>query len=119
MIAMLRRRNIVCLWAAALISGLGDAFLIVALTIFVYALTGSALATGAMFMVQALPRVALGSPAGVFVDRWDQRRTIVGVDAARAAVLLPLVFVQSPDQLWVVYLVASLQATIGQFFVPA
>jgi hypothetical protein len=55
-----------------------------------YAHTGSTLATGIMFIVQSLPAVALRSLAGVFVDRWDRRHTLIVADLARAVLILLL-----------------------------
>lgn len=119
MFALLRQRNYGLLWFAGAASMLGDYALLVALPFFIYDLTGSALATGGMFMAQTLPRILLGSLAGVFVDRWDRRRTLVVTDLARGALLLLLLLVRSGDLLPLVYLVAILQAAIGQFFIPA
>jgi MFS family permease len=119
MIGLLRQRNYGLLWFAGAVSMLGDYALMVALPFFIYDLTGSALATGGMFMAQTLPRILLGSVAGVFVDRWDRKRTLVIADLARGALMLLLLLVRSVDLLWLVYAVAIAQATIGQFFIPA
>jgi MFS family permease len=89
MLGVLRQWNLALLWLAGAVSILGDYVLFSALPFYVYALTGSALATGAMFVAEALPRVALGSIAGAFVDRWDRKRTLVVADLARGALLLP------------------------------
>jgi MFS family permease len=118
-LAALRQRDFALLWAGQLVSIFGDLLLLVALPYAVYERTGSALATGAMFMAQAVPRIALGSVAGVFADRWDRRRTMVISDIARGFVLLLLVAARSPGQLWLIYVVAAVQSVIGQFFVPA
>lgn len=119
MLTVLRRQNFALLWAAGAISVLGDWVLFSALPFYVYTLTGSALATGTMFMAQAVPRVLLGSVAGVFVDRWDRQRTLVIADLARAALVLLLLLVRTPDEVWLVYLVGAAQSSIGQFFRPA
>lgn len=119
MIALLRQRNYGLLWFAGAVSLLGDYAMLVALPFFIYDLTGSALATGAMFLVQTLPRILLGSVAGVFVDRWDRKKTLVVADLLRGALVLLLLLVRSVDVIWLVYFVAIAQATIGQFFVPA
>ena len=115
----LRQRNFALVWVGQFISVVGDYLLLVALPYYVYDRTGSALATGAMFMVQMVPRLVLASVAGVFVDRWDRRRTMVVSDVLRAAVLLMLLAARSPAQFWIVYLVALVQAIIGLFFGPA
>ena len=119
MIATLRQRNFSLLWFAGLISMIGDWVLFIALPIYTYNLTNSSLATGIMFMAGTLPRVLLGSVAGVFIDRWDRKWTMVVADLARALLLLLLLFVRSSESIWIIYLVAFLQATISQFFGPA
>lgn len=107
------------LWLASLINEAGNWVLIIALPFYVYDLTGSTLATGAMFMAAVVPRLALGSVAGVFVDRWDRRRTAVIADLARVVVLLPLLLVRSPELVWVVYVVGFTETMLGQFAGPA
>src|SRR5262245_31524405 len=119
MLNSLRQRNFALLWAGGLISGLGDMFLFLALPFYTYRLTGSTLATGAMFIVGTIPWVLLSSVAGVFADRWDRRRTLIGADLLRAVGLLPLLVVHSPATVWVIYVVAFAQSAIGQFFAPA
>src|SRR5215472_6588875 len=119
MLAALRQRNFTLLWFGQLISMAGDWILLIALPFYVYNLTGSTFATGGMFMAQNVPRILLGSVAGVFVDRWDRRRTMIVSDIARTFILLLLVFVRSVDWLWLVYIIAFVQTAIGQFFGPA
>ncbi len=118
-LTLLRRRDFALLWSAGFISRLGDWMLFAALPFYVYARTGSALATGAMFIAETVPTILLGSVAGVFVDRWDHRRTMVAAAAARGALLLLLLAAQARDALPLVYVVALLQSAIGQFFWPA
>ena len=60
--------------------------------------------------------VLLGSLAGVFVDRWDRKRTLVVADLARAALLLPLLAVVSSDLLWLLYAVRAGTGVVGLFF---
>ncbi len=119
MFGVLRQRNYGLLWVGQLISVFGDWVLLIALPFYIFDLTGSALATGAMFMAANLPRVLLGSVAGVFVDRWDRKRTMIAADLSRAALILILLTVHSVHWLWIVYLVAFVQAMIAQFFTPA
>lgn len=119
MFAALRQRNFALLWVGGLVSSIGDLVLFVALPFYVYALTGSTLATGGMFLAETLPRLLLGSLAGVFVDRWDRRRTMLAADLIRAALLLPLLAVHSRDTLWLVYVAAATGSAVSQFFMPA
>ncbi|HET8629377.1 MAG TPA: MFS transporter [Thermomicrobiales bacterium] len=119
MFAALRQRNFALLWVGQLISLIGDWVLFIALPFYVFDLTGSTLATGGMFIALTVPRLALGSVAGVFVDRWDRRRTMLAADFARAGLLLLLLMVHSVDWLWLVYVVALAESAISQFFNPA
>lgn len=119
MFSLLRRRDFALVWTASLISSTGDWVLFVGLPIFVYQLTGSTLATSAMFVAALLPQIALGSVAGVFVDRWDRRRTMVVANLLLAVAILPLVFVRSAELIWIVYFVAFTESLLGRFARPA
>ena len=119
LLATLRNRNFALLWSGGLISMTGDWMLLVALPIYVYQATGSALATGAMFAAGLLPTVLFGSVAGVFVDRWDRQRTLVFGNVLLALSVLPLLLVPQTGWLWVVYAVAFIQSCFGIFNEPA
>jgi MFS family permease len=118
-LGVLRQRNFFLLWFGGVLSVIGDFFLFVALPFFVYERTGSVLATGAMFAAETLPRLLFGSVAGVFVDRWDRKRTMVFADLSRAMVLLPLLVVAAGGPLALVYAVAFVEASVSMFFLPA
>ena len=119
MIRVLRQRDFSLLWFAGLISMTGDWMLFVALPVTVYELTGSALATGGVLIANKIVSLLLGSVAGVFVDRWDRKRTLVIANLVRAPILLLLFAVDSADRVWIVYVVAASLSAAGQFFRPA
>jgi len=118
-LATLRQRDFALLWSAGLISLTGDWLLLIALPIYVYTLTRSAAVTSTVFLAEFLPQVLLGSVAGVFVDRWDRRRTMVIASVLQAIALLPLLAVHAPDRLWIVYVVSATESVLAQFFAPA
>lgn len=119
MLATLRHRNFALLWSAGLISETGDWVVVVGLPIYVYLLTGSALQTSGLFVLEQVPAILLGSVAGVFVDRWDRRLTLVTGTTLQGTVLLSLLAVRSPSSLWLVYVVAFTESMISQFMSPA
>ena len=117
--ATLRCRPFALVWCAGLISQSGDWVLITALPYALYALTGSPLAAGLIWIAYYLPGLLFGSVAGVFVDRWHRQRTMVAVNLLQAGVLLSLLLVRTASSVWVAYLATFAAATLAQFFVPA
>ena len=107
------------LLGAGLISLSGDWVLRVGLAYYVYALTGSTVASAGMLLASFIPQIALSSLAGVFVDRWDPKRTMVVTNLALACGLLPLLLVRHPHDVWVVFVVVAWEGAVQQFFAPA
>jgi MFS family permease len=119
MIALMRQRNFALLWTGGLISMIGNWMLFTAMPIYVYQLTGSALATSITFIAATIPGLVFSSFAGVFVDRWDRKQVMVISNVLFAATLLPLILVNSPEWVWLVYVVVFVQNCISRFFNPA
>ncbi len=115
----LRQRNFALLWFAGLISYAGDWMLIAALPVSLYERTGSTLAAGLIWIVYPLSGLLFGSVAGVFVDRWDRRRTMIAVNLLQAALMPCLLLGVRTDALWVLYVVAFAEGGLGTFMYPA
>ena len=118
MLRVLRQRNFGLLWVGGLISMMGDWVLFVGLPFEIYRLTGSTLATGGMVLAMLVPRIVLGSVAGVYVDRWDRRRLMITVNLLLALFLLPLLAVDAIG-LWVAFVVLVVESSLEQLFMPA
>lgn len=116
--AVLRRRNFTLLWLAQLISELGSGFTLAAASVLIYRLTGSALNVGLLMIATAVPSLFVGPIAGVFVDRWDRRRTMIVADLLRVGLLAALPFLISFSIAWL-YAVVILTKVISKFFWPA
>lgn len=114
-----RNPNYRLVLGANLISSAGDWVLGIGMMYYVFTVTGSALASGTILLVSVLPQIVLGSIGGVFVDRWDRRKTMVVTNALLAVSLVPLYFVHSEGQIWIVYVSVFLEAALEQFFSPA
>ena len=118
--ALIRRgHNFRRVVGASLISLTGDWILMVGLMYRVYAVTGSTLASALLMLTASIPAVALGSVAGVFVDRWDRKRTMVAANLLLALGLLPLLFVHGRQHIYLVFPVLFFENIVQQFFSPA
>lgn len=112
------RRDYALIWTAGLVSDTGDWLLMIALPLFAFAATGSALGASTVFLVELVPMLLLGTFLGVLVDRWDRRRTIIVTALLQALALLPLL-AASADRMWIVYTVAAVEACLGAVINPA
>lgn len=114
----LRSRDFRRLWFGQLISVIGDKVDQIALGILVYEATGSGLQMGITLAISMLPSALFGMLAGVYVDRFDKRRTMIAADLLRAGLVLSVPFVAQVS-IVAVYAVALLVATVSLFFEPA
>ncbi len=92
MFQALRIRDFRLMWAGGLVSALGSWLLTLAIPTHIFLVTGSLRATGLTVAAEYLPLLLLGPVAGVFADRWDRRRLMIGTNlfcAAAVAVMLP------------------------------
>ncbi|MEU8661171.1 MFS transporter [Actinoplanes philippinensis] len=105
--------------SANLVSSTGDWILRTGLAYQIYALTGSTVASATAVLASLLPNILAGSVAGVYVDRWDRRRTVVVTNLLLAACLLPLVAVHGPGRAWIVYAVLAAQSCLALLFSTA
>jgi MFS family permease len=126
------------LWLGHTISVFGDFIFDTTLVIWIAAViargqTWAPLAVSGVFIATTVPVLIAGPIAGVFVDRWNKRRTMLVMDAARAILValliltsgvVPLPFLPGGRlplfwQLGIVYGVVFLLNTLSQFFRPA
>lgn len=113
------RRNYRYLWLAAVVSFLGDWFNTIASVIIVSRYTDAGLAVGGIFLARALPPFLLGPIAGVLADRFDRQRLMIFTDIARAIIVLCFLLVNSPDRVWLLYVLTAVQFAISSLFHPA
>ncbi len=105
------------LWLATLVSIFGDFLALYAIfSEMTFRMHASARAITLVTVFFLLPLALVGPVAGVFVDRWHPRRTMVTSDIARAALVLGLVFAHAP---WHIYMVFLALSTFSSFFTPA
>ena len=116
---LFRLRDFRVFWSALSISAFGDALTSLALLLSAQQITGSTAAVALTAIAIALPSLLFGMIAGVYVDRWNRKRIAVLSDSIRAFLVLAFLLVDSPDRMWLLYVVAFAQAAIGIFDEPA
>jgi len=114
--SLIRNRDFSKLLLGQTVSTLGDRVADVAVVILAYQLTGSPIAVGFSLFFGLLPMVILGPLAGVFVDRWDRKRTMIACDLVRAGLAFSLVWATS---IYHIYIVLFLLRLFRLFFTPA
>jgi MFS transporter, DHA3 family, macrolide efflux protein len=118
---VLKNRNFFLLWMGQIISQLGDRLGQMALIAFVYMRApGSTLQIAKILSFTIIPVFIIGPLAGVYVDRWDRRRTMFACDFLRSLLVLAIpLFLLYTKNLGPVYLIIFIVFSIGRFFVPA
>jgi MFS family permease len=105
------------LWLAQMVSVFGDFLALYAvLSAMSFRMHASARAITLVTVFFLLPMALVGPVAGVFVDRWNPKRTLVTSDLARAVLALGLVVAGAP---WHIYMVFFALSTFSSFFLPA
>jgi MFS family permease len=130
-------RNFALLWGGQTVSQVGDFAFNTTLMLWIGAILAKGqawapLAVSGVLIATSVPIVVVGPLAGVFVDRWDKRRTMITMDVLRATLItlllvvsvVPLPFLPGGRlplfwQLGVIYAIVFLTSACAQFFNPA
>ena len=113
-IQVLRNHDFFALWLGNLISVLGNDFHFIALLWLVNQLTKSTLSVGLVMTFTFLPPLFFGLFAGVFVDMWNRKITMIICDIIRAilVLLIPILYYSGLLQIWhlcvIVFLISFL-----------
>jgi MFS family permease len=107
------------LWIAQVISLLGDWFNTIVLSALVSQYTnGSGLAVSGFLLARFIPPLVISPFAGVLVDRFDRKRLLIISDMSRAIVVLLLLLANSPEYLWLIYVLTVIQFCFSAVFDP-
>src|ERR1700679_3736772 len=111
-IPMMRR-----LWYAQVVSVFGDFLALFAvISILTFKLHATAQQVTGVQIAYMLPIAILGILAGVFVDRWPLKPTMVSSDSIRAGLCLLLL---AARQIWHFYAILAAISVVSSFFSPA
>ncbi|MFA5345159.1 MAG: MFS transporter [Candidatus Omnitrophota bacterium] len=116
-----KNRNFFLLWLGQIISQLGDRLDQMALIAFVYWRSpGSTMGIAKVLSFTIIPVFLIGPIAGVYIDRWNRRRTMYACDFLRAALVFTIpFFLFYTKNMALIYIIIFFTFSIGRFFVPA
>jgi predicted MFS family arabinose efflux permease len=105
------------LWLAQLVSIFGDFLAVFAVfSVVTFQLHGTPTQVS-MILVAFLTPLAVVSPlAGVFVDKWNVKSTMIASDLIRGVLVLSLIYVRDLNAIYAIFFALS---TVSSFFVPA
>jgi MFS family permease len=114
-------RDFTLVWWGQMVSQVGDGVSKLALLWFVYAITGSALKTTVIGLLQTLPPILFGPFIGVTVDRLPKKLLLIGSDLIRAVVLgvIPCLISVESFSIERLYMLVFVHAVASALFGPA
>jgi MFS family permease len=119
-LALMSSRNFFSLWLGQMLSQVGDRFRFIAVLVLVNDLTGGdPLAITLLTFTVVIPQTLFGLVGGAVSDRVDRKTVMIASDILRGVLVLPVVLVNHPDQLWIIYLCSIGLEIISVFFYPA
>src|SRR5258708_4537127 len=114
---VLKNPNIKRLWIAQLVSVFGDFLAIFAVfSVVTFQLHGTPTQVSMILVAFLVPLAVVSPLAGVFVDKWNLKWTMIASDLIRGLLVVALLFVRD---LWSIYAIFFLLSTVSSFFIPA
>lgn len=115
------KRTFAVIWSGQLISILSSSVVGYAIIFWLSLSTGSAEVLALAAIAGNLPQSLLGMLFGVYVDRWDRKRTMILADAfiTLCTLLLALLFHLGAARMWHVYLLLACRSAGTAFHLPA
>ncbi len=107
------------LFSAGVINGIGDWFSQIAVLTLLLILTDSGLAVGLTLSIKLLPYLIFGPIGGVLADRYSRKKIMIVTDIIRALLILPLLLVDTVDEVWIIYVVTFLSSICNAVYSPA
>ncbi|AIM36664.1 major facilitator transporter [Sphingobacterium sp. ML3W] len=109
------------IWTGQLFSILSSSIAQFAMVLWIGMETGSAEALAYAAIAGLLPQIILGPFAGVFIDRWNRKWTMIGADlfVALCSAAIALFFYLDIVELWSIYILLMLRSVGSAFHAPA
>ncbi len=115
------QRTFAIIWSGQLVSILSSAVVGFAVMFWMSLETGSAEVLALAAIAGMLPQSLLGPIVGVYIDRWDRKRTMIAADSfiALCTLLLAVLFWFEAAQMWHIYILLACRSVGSAFHTPA
>jgi len=115
------KRTFAIIWTGQLFSTLSSSVAGYAVVFWLSLRTQSAEVLAYAMIATLLPHIVLGLFTGVFVDRWDRKRTMIFADSfiAICTAVLCLMFYLDKIEIWQIYILLALRSIGNAFHTPA
>ncbi|QIU92780.1 MFS transporter [Bacteroides faecium] len=115
------KKKFIIIWSGQLFSILSSSIAQFAIVLWISLETGSAEVLSFATIAALLPQVILGPFAGVFVDRWSRKWTMILADSfvALCSAVIALLFYLDVIEIWQIYLLLMLRSIGSAFHAPA
>lgn len=119
--SFIKNRDFLLLWIGQIVSQFGDRLNQMALIAFIFKRApGSTFELAKLMSITIIPVFIIGPIAGVYVDRWDRRKTMYICDLVRALLVFTIpFFLLNTKSMVPLYIVVFLIFCLSRFFVPA
>ncbi len=120
-IAALHFRDFRLYWIGLFLSNIGTWMQVTALSWLIYKITGSPFQLGMNGLFRAVPAIGLGVISGTIADRYDRKKLMLTTQCLLGALALLLGVLDHSEniQLWQIYAVTFLSATVASCDGPA
>ena len=115
------KKTFAVIWSGQLASILSSEVVAYSIIFWMSLETGSAEVLALAAIAGMLPQSLLGPLVGVYVDRWDRKRTMILADSfiALCTLLLAVLFWTGRAEMWHVYLLLACRSAGSAFHIPA
>ena len=115
------KRTFAIIWSGQLFSTLSSSIVGFAVVFWLSIKTESPEVLASAMIAVLLPFIVLGMFTGVFVDRWDRKRTMIFADSfvALCSAVLGVLFYLEVTPLWLIYILLALRSAGNAFHMPA
>lgn len=116
--AVLSNKSFLALWIAQIFSQLGDRVcFVVFVAVIAHNISTITTYQSWLYIAFTIPAILFTAIAGVFIDRWNKKYTLIATNILRGLIILLLPILD--NSLMGIYILAFLISTVTQFFVPA